>query len=118
VALMRRRRTARAEEGGTRRSSFAMGGVLEVLAKIVDLIVAIIAVIILLAILFVVLEANRRNDIVGAINDVAKFLVGPFDNLFTPSDRKLRVAINYGIALAVYVIVGRIIASLLRRPKV
>jgi hypothetical protein len=92
-----------------------MGGVFEALAKIVDLIVAIICVIILLAILFVVLGANRRNDIVSTIRDVAKFFVGPFDNLFTPHDLKLRVAVNYGIAMAVYFIVGRIIASLLRR---
>jgi hypothetical protein len=118
VALLRRRRRAEGEAGPRGRGSFAMNGVLEALAKIVDLIVAIICLFILAAILFVVLEANKRNDIVSAINDVAKFFVGPFDDLFTPKDPKLKVAVNYGIAIAVYFIVGRIISSLLRRPKV
>ena len=64
------------------------------------------------------LEANRDNDIVNAILDAAKFLAGPFDGMFTPDDRKVEVAVNWGIALVVYVIVGRFISRLLRRPRV
>jgi hypothetical protein len=120
VALLRRRRGVEGAEGDAprRRGGFGAGagGVLEVLAKIVDLIVAIICLIILAAILLVVLEANRRNDIVKAIHDAAKFFVGPFDDLFKLKDHKLNIAVNYGIALAIYFVVGRLIASLLRRP--
>ena len=61
-------------------------------------------------------KANRHNGIVSTMHDVAKWLVGPFDGMFTPKDRKLGVAISWGIALVVYVIVGRFIASALRRP--
>jgi ABC-type uncharacterized transport system permease subunit len=117
MALLRRRRHPDGD-AAPGRGGMAVGGALAALAKLVDLIVAIICVFILVAILFVVLEANPRNDIVSAINDVAKFFVGPFEDLFKLKDHKLNVAVNYGIALAVYFIVGRIIASLLRRPRV
>ena len=91
-------------------------GVLGVLAALVDLITGAVAVVILIGIAFVVLKANRDNDIVSAVHDAAKWLVGPFDGMFTPKDRKLGVAINWGIALVVYVIAGRAVASALRRP--
>lgn len=92
-------------------------GLLGVLAVIVDVITGIVALLILLGILFVILKANNGNTIVKDIHDAAKFLVGPFDGIFKPKDRKLGIAINWGIALIVYVIVGRFIASLLRRPR-
>ena len=70
---------------------------------------------IVIGILFVVFEANKDNGIVKAVTDAAKFLAGPFDGMFTPEDRKLEIAVNWGIALIVYVIVGRFIAGLLNR---
>ncbi len=88
---------------------------LNLLAALVDLIVAVVCVIIVVGILFVVLDANMSNSIVHHIHDWAKWLVGPFDKLFTPKNHKLEIAINWGIALAVYFFVGRLIASLLRR---
>lgn len=117
MALLNRRRTVGPDgeerPGGGGRA--AAGGALLILARIVDLIVAIVAVIIVLGILFVVLEANKSNSIVSAINDAAKTLVGPFDGIFSLKDKKLETAVNWGIALVVYFIVGRLIASLLRR---
>jgi hypothetical protein len=85
------------------------------LAGLVDLLVAIVAVIIIGGILFVVLKANPDNSIVSAFHDAAKFLVGPFDGMFKPHDHRAAVAVNWGIALAVYVVVGRMLASFLRR---
>ena len=103
-----------AERGSRLRA--APFGVLRLLASLVDLITAAVAIVILIGIAFVVFKANRDNDIVSTVHDAAKWLVGPFDGMFTPKDHKLAVAINWGIALAVYVIVGRFIASMLRRP--
>jgi len=104
-------------DGGSRRGrAGGVYGPLGVLAVIVDLITGIVALIIILGILFVVLGANMGNDIVSTVDDAARFLVGPFDGLFKPDDRKLEIALNWGIALVVYVIVGRFIAGLLRRP--
>ena len=90
-------------------------GIFGFLAVIVDLIVAVVALLLIVGILFVVLKANQDNGIVSWVNDAAKWLAGPFDGMFTPKDHKLEIALNWGIALIVYVIVGRFIASLLRR---
>jgi hypothetical protein len=121
MALLRRRRDRGADGDGDGRGvgeTAAAGGAafLRVLAVIVDVITGLVAVLIVLGIVFVVLKANPKNTIVKDVHDVAKFLVGPFDDLFTPKDHKLAIAINWGIATVVYVIVGRIIARLLRRP--
>ncbi len=113
----RRGRGADGDADGSRRGrAGGVYGPLGVLAVLVDLITGIVALIIILGILFVVLGANMGNDIVSTVDDAARFLVGPFDGLFKPDDRKLEIAINWGIALVVYVIVGRFIAGLLRRP--
>jgi len=70
---------------------------------------------IVLGILLVVLEANRDNDIVDALLEAAEFLVEPFDNVFEPKRRKVRVAVNWGLAAAIYAAAGALIAGLLRR---
>lgn len=104
---------------GGRRSGAAAGvyGLLGLLATVVDVITGIVALLIVLGILFVILKANMGNEIVKYIHDAAKFLVGPFDGIFKPKNHQLAIAINWGIALIVYVIIGRVIASLLRRPR-
>ena len=93
----------------------ALGLVLGVIARIVRIITWILVAIIVLAIVFAVLEANRRNIIVSSVTDVARSLVAPFDRLFTPHDPKLRIAINWGIAALVYLLVGLLIAALIAR---
>jgi len=122
MALTRRRRRTVEDDGETTRggagATAAAGGAafLRILAMIVDIVVAIVTILIVLGIIFVIFKANPKNTIVKDVHDVAKFLVGPFDGLFTPKDHKLAIAINWGIAAVVYFIVGRLIASLLRRP--
>lgn len=116
-----RRRRARdvdareGRRGPARGAARGVYGIAAALAGIVDVIVGIVCVIIVVGILLVVLGANMENSIVGAISDAAQFLVGPFDDIFKRDDRKEEVAINWGLAVAVYFIVGRLIASLLRR---
>ena len=85
------------------------------IARIVSLITAIVVGLIVIGILLVVLEANKSNDIVKALLDAAKFLVGPFEDVFKPDDPKVKVAVNYGLAAVVYAIIGGLIAKLLRR---
>ena len=91
-------------------------GLLGFLAAVVDVVTGVVALIIVLGILLVVLGANMDNGLVNAVHDAARFLAGPFDEMFKPKNHKTEIAINWGIATAVYVIVGRFIASLLRRP--
>ena len=85
------------------------------LARLVRLITAIVVAIIVAGILLVVLEANMSNSIVSNVNDAAKWLVGPFENVFSLSNPKTEVAVNWGLAAVVYSIVGGVIASLLAR---
>jgi hypothetical protein len=94
----------------------AYGG-LGFLARVVDVVVAVVAVILAVGVLLVVLEANPSNSIVDALLDAARWLAGPFKSFFTLDDRKLEVAVNWGLALLVYVVVGRLVSSLLRRRR-
>ena len=110
------RRRAAGSVAPRRGGRVAAYGALGVLARVVDLAVAVVAAIIAIGVLLVVLEANPANDIVDLILDAARWLVGPFKDFFSIDDRKLEVAVNWGLALLVYVLVGRTIANLLRRP--
>ena len=115
MARLGRRRAAGsvAPRGGGRVAAYgALGG----LARLLEVVVAVVAAIIAIGVLLVVLEANPSNDIVDLIHDAAQWLVGPFKDFFSIDDRKLEVAVNWGLALLVYVVVGRTIANLLRRP--
>ena len=92
-------------------------GALGFLARVVDVVTAVVAVVIAVGVLLVVLEANPANSIVDALLDAARWLVGPFEDFFTLDDPKLQVAVNWGLALVVYVLVGRGVSTLLRRPR-
>jgi hypothetical protein len=87
------------------------------LARVILIVVAVIAVIIAIGVLLVVLNANRSNEIVNDVHRAAQWLVGPFKNMFSFSDNKLQVAVNWGLALLAYLLVGRLVAGLLRRPR-
>jgi hypothetical protein len=84
-------------------------------ATVVAAIAAVIAAIIGIGILFRILGANPQNAIVSFFEGLARFFVGPFDGMFSPRNPKVAVAVNWGIALLVYLVVGRVIANLLRR---
>ena len=85
------------------------------LARIVRSLAGIIALIIIVAIVLFVVGANQSNQIVSAIHDVGAWLAGPFKNLFSIHNAKLAMAVNWGLAALVYLIVGHFIASLLAR---
>ena len=91
-------------------------GALGFLARALEVVVAVVSSIIAVGVLLVVLEANPENTIVDAVLDAARWLVGPFEDFFTLDDRKLEIAVNWGLAVAVYVLVGRTLANLMRRP--
>ncbi len=93
----------------------AAGSGMLLLGRLIRLVTAVVALIIVLGILFIVLKANPSNDIVSAIHDAARWLVGPFDGIFDVKDHKLEIAINWGIAIAVYVVVGNLLAGLVER---
>ena len=83
------------------------------LARMIKLAAALVVGVIVAGILCHVLGANASNGVVSAIYDVDKVLVGPFRGLFSLSDHKLEIAINWGIAAVVYGLVAAVLARLL-----
>src|SRR3954468_5878857 len=83
------------------------------LARIIKLAAALVVGVIVAGILCHVLGANASNGVVSAVYDVDKVLVGPFRGLFSLRDHKLEIAINWGIAAALYALVAALLARLL-----
>ena len=96
------------------------------LARMVKTAAMIVAGIIVVGILLHVLGANSSNGVVSLVYDVDRPLVSPFKTLFALDDAKAQIAVNWGIAAAVYAFAGTLIARLLagaglaarRRPGV
>jgi hypothetical protein len=89
--------------------------ILGVIARVIVVITAIIALIIAIGIILRVLEANPQNSIASFFDDLARALVGPFNDLFRPKDPKGAIVANWGIAMLVYLLVGQLLARVLRR---
>jgi hypothetical protein len=85
------------------------------LARLVTLVAAVVAAIIVVGILLVVLGANQSNTLVDAAMDAARWLAGPFRDLFTFDSHKTTIAVNWGIAAVVYLAAGRLLARLIVR---
>ena len=67
------------------------------------------------AIVLVVLGADAANAAVSLVLDAGGRLAGPFDGLLSLEGRRLEVAVNWGIAAAVYLLAGRLLARLIDR---
>jgi hypothetical protein len=98
---------------GAGRLSRGSGAVIGTLARVVRLIVGIVVLIIVAGIVLVLLKANPTNAIVSDVHDVARWFASPFDGIFSFHSARVALAVNWGIAAAVYMIVGGLIARLL-----
>jgi hypothetical protein len=85
------------------------------LARLVRTLAGLIALVIVVAIVLFIVGANSSNAIVSDIHDAGAWLVGPFKNLFSIHNAKVAMAVNWGLAALVYLVVGHFIASLLAR---
>jgi hypothetical protein len=90
-----------------------MASALTALARFVRLIVGVIVAVIVAAILLRVFSANPANSIVRDVHDAGSALVGPFKNVFSLSNPKASIAVNWGLAALVYLVVGGLIVRLL-----
>ena len=88
------------------------------LARAVRLATTVAVALLVAGILIHLLGANTSNGIVSALNDAAKWLAQPFDNVFRIHNAKTNVAVNWGIAAVVYALVGGVLATLLARSAV
>jgi len=90
-----------------------LAAVVRTLGRLIRFAAGVVAAIIAAGILFIVLDANSSNDIVSTVDDAARALVGPFDDMFSFDNAKTAVAVNWGIAAVAYLIVGALIARLI-----
>jgi hypothetical protein len=93
----------------------AAGSGLLLVARIIRAVTWGVVAVIVAAILFKVLGANASNDIVSTITDAARWLVGPFKDLFSFDNAKTAVAVNWGLAALVYLLIGMLIARVFAR---
>jgi len=103
------RRQGRRETSGAGAFRQAAG----LLARVVQLVVSVVVLIIVAGILLVVLKANPANSIVSDVHEWARSLAGPFDGMFSFHSANVAIAVNWGIAAVVYLIVGGLIARLI-----
>ena len=88
---------------------------MRLLGRIVLIITGLVVGAIVLGILLVVLEANLDNPVASFLHSVAEWLVTPFKALFTLKQQKTQVAVNWGVAGVVYLVIGILIARLVTR---
>jgi hypothetical protein len=104
------RRQGRRERTGTRNF---VGDVGSFLARVASLALSLVVLIIVAGILLVVLKANPANSLVSDARSWAHWLAGPFDGMFSLHSANAAVAVNWGVAAAVYLILGGLIVWLL-----
>ena len=83
------------------------------LARMVKLAATLVAGVIVVGILLHVFDANSSNAVVSVVYDICRPLVAPFKDLFNLNNAKVQIAVNWGIAAAVYALAGALIARLL-----
>jgi hypothetical protein len=85
-------------------------------ARLIRLLTAIVVALIAVGILLFVFGANGHNTVVSDIHTAARWVVGPFHNVFHVKGAKTDLALNWGLALVIYAIVGGFLARMLSRP--
>jgi hypothetical protein len=84
-------------------------------ARVIRTVVGIVVAIIVVAIVLRLVGANPANQIVSDIHDAGAWLVGPFKDVFSVRGAKLNMALNWGLAALVYLVVGGFLARLVAR---
>ena len=93
----------------------AVGGGALLLARLVMALAGLIALLIALAVVLRDVGANSNNTIVEGIHEGANFFAGSFTGLISFSGRpKLELTVDWGIAVVVYLIVGAVVARVIR----
>ena len=104
-----------AESPERQSSRDARAKVVGIVANVVRWIGLICALILVVHILLTVGSANPANGITNFFGDWAEPVALGFKDLFTPSDPKLLVLVNYGIAALFWLIVSSVLAKIIRR---
>jgi hypothetical protein len=93
----------------------AVGGGVLMLARLVITVAVLIGLLIALAIFLFDVGANPSNAIVEGIHEAANFFAGSFTGMIVFSGKpKLELTVDWGIAIAAYLIVGAVLAAMIR----
>jgi len=90
------------------------GAVVGTVATVVRWAGLVVVVVLVLRVLLTVGGANPANGITSFVRSWSDPLAWGFKDLFTPSDAKLRVLVNYGIAALFWLIVSTILTRIIR----
>jgi hypothetical protein len=112
----RRRRDPNAPGVGLMAASAGAGAIATV-ARVIRAAAGIVALIIALGIIFVALKASPSNTIVSHIHDWGNWLTTPFHNMFHVRGARGTLALNWGIAILVYLAVAWLITRMLLAPS-
>jgi hypothetical protein len=94
----------------------ATAGVFLVAARLIRAAAAAICLLIVVAIVLFDLKANPANSVVKAIHDGANFFASPFTDLFSIHGARKSLTVNWGVAAAVYLLAGAILAAIIASP--
>lgn len=100
--------------GAGETARLAVRRVRELLATAVLTVAVLAALMLALGAVLVGLDANQDNTLVSAVLDFAHRLDGPFADVFTFGDAVKQTLVNWGIAAAVYLIIGRVLERAIR----
>lgn len=106
---------AESDERPRRSAGEVRAQVFGVVAAVVRWVGLLFALVLVIHVILTVGNANPANGITSFFADVADPIALGFKNLFTPSDPKLSVLVNYGIAALFWLIVSAVLAKILRR---
>ncbi len=104
-----------AERRSRRTSGVGAGRLAGVLATVIRAIAAIFAIILVVHIVLVMGSANPDNSITKLIGDLARPLALGFKGLFSPENPKTMVLVNFGLAAIFWLVLGALLAWVIRR---
>ncbi|GAA0513108.1 hypothetical protein [Saccharopolyspora thermophila] len=87
----------------------------DTIGRLIQVFTALISLVFVLHIIFVVTGANQENGFVSFTYGTARLFVFGLGDVFTPADATIGVVLNYGLAAAIYLFAGRIIARAMKR---
>jgi hypothetical protein len=106
---------AESDERPQRPAGEVRAQVVGIVATVIRWIGLLFALILVVHVILTVGSANPANGITTFFADAANPIAIGFKDLFTPSDHKLFVLVNYGIAALFWLIVSAVVARIIRR---
>lgn len=86
-----------------------------VVCTIVNVLCGLFAVVLVAHIVMVMGEANPANGVASFVRGFSSAVSLGFDDLFTPADVKVQALLNYGFAAIVWLALGAVVTTLIRR---